>query len=1630
MKNPWKDIASYEIEDAPKFKGRDESIEKFLDILDSGTMSVLYANSGIGKTSFLKAGIEARLIDEFAPIHITLFDDKGEIEKQILNQISKFSSIKEPEIQWVSTIDTEIDELKDSLWWFLHTHEIRNADGSPMRALIVFDQFEEVFYKSREFSEQLFRLIQELYSSALPENVENVLEKLWEAGTPLEIDSKHYYKVIFSFRKEFLSDFDYWTNDKFSIPELYQNRMMLLPLTKKEANCVITEQPDGKGGYIETLYDISEDIISFIDAKGKDNVEPILLSVICKQLFDKAINKGKAKLGKDDLPKEEISLEVKSFYDSLLYQLNKQKVFKGNRDVERFEDLFVSEADGHRLRKSRDDKDIKDYEEKHEYVANENGKSQKDNPDKKTVWDNLEQVHLIRKNNVGDYTYIELIHDRFAEIIHQKQIYRKEVTHDILWKSLWAFVLICLLGVTLIYNVANSDGRGSMPYTEAQNRIVLSNDTAYSTGWFDYDNFIQEIKLVGDTSSYYFWDCNYLKRIETASNYDDLRLDIKNCPMLDRVILDKNVRNLDINIRNSPQINIYIGPGVGNISMSCDSMSTPFLVNANSRYKLLQTKDSCQILWDIENDEAVFVPNLPSKFLFPDELDSRTSFYCGGKLYKNTLIDTVLRNDASIYSIESNKWANIRSICFEDSIIKIENIKAFRSFENLKEIRLPENQDSIFDFAFEGLDKLETIIFPRSLKYIGYKAFEGCHSLKRVVFRNPGPLSIEGGAFADCTKLEYIEMPDSVKVLSNPVVFNNCPNIKNIRLRDPKKSNIAIKDSVLYDKESGCPLAVMSDYCRYNFKDKYYSRYGIILKDSLNNEGKLIEKYIIYVPKRADFLSVAHENKGQYSQAGQWVIDWVNNKIHAIGHPKELRIPVSFVKSTYNNVELSFQLAPNSLERIYCPYPQPETSQFKFGLFNIADSLKSRITLYVPYGCKKYYINNPHFASYKSIEEDSWWRRPLNILLAWNYNTQLALSNNHFLIGLIIIVLAGIVLAYKLLKTKYDIARKCYRKRKLVFHTVLYATVFFVIYTIIYWFVMLVVFNQDSCMAWINKFPRYVDIPILGYMGISLCFANIIAIPLAFCLLEVLLGRKWLFSTWDVIKSYAKRKGKNMAVFISFIICMIILLVQACNLFDFDKMYSYGKYDRAISLLYAEMMKKDSISQRDSILLRNVLLSSEGLPYLIGNKGFIEGFTCIVPFKDKNLLLITKQDSVILLDFANHEQHKYKIPQSKSYYVDDKFVCGYSNSDYAFICKRKETVADSIKGWDLHFADHGKYVVSKTDSMCYIYNIQKKPKIIKAFHWENPSFVEVTQSSHYLAVQKNSNSPVEVYDISSGGKIFASGVKGRLSFLSDSLLITSDYEHTFIYKLNNTTLSLLHEIKGYSPTILENNEINIITRGGSYKFFHRINNSECRTDSVNTWIYSYQIGEYSKFWNWDVVRHLKKLGKQSLVSLNDRYMIVRNDSSQTTSIYDINRKCRLMKSIKGKSPGVLNSEGETLFRIMNLQEDSIYVYKGIKQIFKYHFNNKQGISNNYLLERFGYRVKIIRLDNPSESYLLEERHFPVGNCVIFDGWIFNTYGGNYDNILPTDELIDRCDYLSEKQKQGLKRKITYQSSGN
>ena len=419
LKNPWMDFASYGIKDASRFKGREEEIKKFLRIIDSGTMSVLYANTGIGKTSFLNAGI-SHIYQKmgYFPIHIVFPDEVftvKDMEAWLLQRI-KDSFVKqngnnseEDQYTWESTIKTEIEECKDFLWWHLHTKVMKDhKKDETFFPLLVFDQFEEIFTKSRKYAnneiiKNFFKLICQLASTSLPHEIEQELEKQDNNGNYVEIDSEHHYKVVFSLRKEYLSDFDYWTNDVNSISELHQNRMYLLPLTREQAIKVITQQPiENSTEYYTTLNRIKDIILDLIDPNGKNEIEPFILSALCSKLYNKAVSENKEHLDPNDVDANisNIVLEI--------YEEKVNTVFNNSIHQKRFEDILV-DIDGHRNRpkiKELDDISFADNYQKQ-----------------------LEDAHLIRIDTYEDDTYIELIHDLLAKAINKKRKEEEKVRY-------------------------------------------------------------------------------------------------------------------------------------------------------------------------------------------------------------------------------------------------------------------------------------------------------------------------------------------------------------------------------------------------------------------------------------------------------------------------------------------------------------------------------------------------------------------------------------------------------------------------------------------------------------------------------------------------------------------------------------------------------------------------------------------------------------------------------------------------------------------------------------------------------------------------------------------------------------------------------------------------------------------------------------------------------------------------------------------------------------------------------------------------------------------------------------------------------------------------------------------------
>ena len=332
MKNPWKDIAPYTREDASNFKGRNDDITKFSNIIERSSYSVIYAESGIGKTSFLNAGIYPALekknyyfVNIKFPTHI-LTSNTAELEAWLCNKISNDLQLIPELIGAVGEIPLEFEEkFKCNLWWKLHGYRyLKNIEGKTTEVIpvIVFDQFEEVFQKSSNDNlKQLFGIIDTVSSNIPPVEIQTELDIQNSNGNYLRLKTTSCFKLIFSLRKEYLAEFDYWTNEIASVPELLQNRMILLPFTKEQAEEVIMLQRVD-GVVVDTLHKVKDDILKLFEKKdGAQSYirsdlgyEAFLLSVICSKLFEISCRLGKEMLSKEDLVAIDINSVVYSYY--------------------------------------------------------------------------------------------------------------------------------------------------------------------------------------------------------------------------------------------------------------------------------------------------------------------------------------------------------------------------------------------------------------------------------------------------------------------------------------------------------------------------------------------------------------------------------------------------------------------------------------------------------------------------------------------------------------------------------------------------------------------------------------------------------------------------------------------------------------------------------------------------------------------------------------------------------------------------------------------------------------------------------------------------------------------------------------------------------------------------------------------------------------------------------------------------------------------------------------------------------------------------------------------------------------------------------------------------------------------
>lgn len=296
--NPWLGLSSYSEESRAYFQGRDDEAAELARRVQRKLLTVLFGQSGLGKTSLLRAGLVPRLRGEgFCPVYVRVdySPESPPPSEQIKQAIFKATAAAGHWTRPGSAIEGE------SLWEFLHHRGdlLRDAEGRTVLPLLIFDQFEEIFtlaqaddagrLRAKTFLADLADLVENRPPVALEQRIDN---DQVDAG---QFDfARADYRVLIALREDYLAHLE---SVKATMPSITQNRMRLARMTGAQALSAVV-QPGGR----LVSQEVAESIVRFV-AGGSElqnaEVEPSLLSLICRELNTVRIAQGRKEISAD-----------------------------------------------------------------------------------------------------------------------------------------------------------------------------------------------------------------------------------------------------------------------------------------------------------------------------------------------------------------------------------------------------------------------------------------------------------------------------------------------------------------------------------------------------------------------------------------------------------------------------------------------------------------------------------------------------------------------------------------------------------------------------------------------------------------------------------------------------------------------------------------------------------------------------------------------------------------------------------------------------------------------------------------------------------------------------------------------------------------------------------------------------------------------------------------------------------------------------------------------------------------------------------------------------------------------------------------------------------------------------------
>jgi hypothetical protein len=231
---PWPGLDPFPEEASAFFYGRDQECDEMFRHIRRDITTLLFGQSGLGKTSLLQAGLFPLLRrNGFLPVRIRLDYAPAAVT---------------PAAQMLTTVSQALAEVKlakctpmqpnQGLWAYFHQTDLQLVAGDrTIMPVLVFDQFEEAFTLGlareamRAPTQQFLTELADLIENRPPEELEAQFARSPDLVESYDFDRQP-YRIVIALREDYLAALE---SMRERAPSLGRSRFRLTPMNGRQA---------------------------------------------------------------------------------------------------------------------------------------------------------------------------------------------------------------------------------------------------------------------------------------------------------------------------------------------------------------------------------------------------------------------------------------------------------------------------------------------------------------------------------------------------------------------------------------------------------------------------------------------------------------------------------------------------------------------------------------------------------------------------------------------------------------------------------------------------------------------------------------------------------------------------------------------------------------------------------------------------------------------------------------------------------------------------------------------------------------------------------------------------------------------------------------------------------------------------------------------------------------------------------------------------------------------------------------------------------------------------------------------------------------------------------------------------